>query len=154
VAAFTTNEEAAMAHLRKTVSIAASPDAVWRVLGDLAATPEWNPGTVAARMEDSVRVCRTTDGGEIREEIRDYSAERRGYRFRHLRVPLPVASSGGAFSVEPGDGGGSVVVLDAEFEPLDPAAAPELERMLGRALEQALASLRRRVEEGRSWQEG
>jgi uncharacterized protein YndB with AHSA1/START domain len=143
-----------MAHLRKTVSIAASPDAVWSVLGDLAATRDWNPGTVAARMEGSVRVCETADGGEIREEIRDYSSERRAYSFRHLQVPLPVASSSGAFSVVPGADGGSVVALDAEFEPLDPAASPELERMLGGALEQALASLRRRVEEGRSWQEG
>lgn len=141
-----------MAHLQKTVSIDAPPDSVWAVLGDLAATSEWLPGTVAARMEGTVRICRTADGGEIREEITEYSAEDRRYRYQHLQTPLPVGRSIGTFSVEAAERGGSLVLLDAEFDALEPAHEPEIERMFGDALDQALESLRRRVEWGVTWQ--
>jgi mxaD protein len=141
-----------MTHLHKTISIAASPDAVWDVLGDLAATSEWNPGTIAARMEGAVRICDTADGHEIHEEISDYSAEQRTYRFRHRQVPLPVQSSTGTFAVHAGSDGGAVVVLDCDFEALDASFEADIERMFGDALERALESLRRRIEQGLSWQ--
>jgi uncharacterized protein YndB with AHSA1/START domain len=141
-----------MTHLHKTISIDASPQAVWAVLGDLAATTEWLPGTVAARMDESIRICSTADGHEIREEISDYSPETYSYRYRHLEVPLPVRSSTGTFAVHAGAGGSAVVVLDAELDALDAAMEPDLERMFGDALGQALESLRRRVETGALWQ--
>lgn len=65
-------------------------------------------------------------------------------------MPLPVSSSQGTFAVEARDGG-SVVVLDAEFEPSDPAGEAELKQMLEAAYGEALASLRRRVEPGLRW---
>lgn len=141
-----------MVHLRKTISIAAAPEAVWGVLGDLAATREWLPGTLAARMEGSIRICETADGGEVHEEITDYSPERHTYRYRHLRVPLPVTNSTGTFAVEPAAAGGAVVLLESEFDALDAAMEPEIERMFGAALDEALESLRRRVEQGVFWQ--
>jgi uncharacterized protein YndB with AHSA1/START domain len=141
-----------MAHLHKTISIDASPEAVWDVLGALAATSEWLPGTVAARMDGTIRVCETADGNEIREEISDYSPERRSYRFRHLQVPLPVKNSTGKFAVDAGTSGGAIVVLEADFDALDPAMEAQIEHMFGGALDQALVSLRRRVEQGASWQ--
>lgn len=141
-----------MSHLHKTVSIDASPEAVWEVLGALAATSEWLPGTVAARMDGMIRICETADGGEIHEEISDYSPERRTYRFRHLQVPLPVQNSTGKFAVDTGTNGGALVVLEADFDVLDPAMEAQIEQMFGGALDQALASLRRRVEHGVTWQ--
>ena len=141
-----------MAYLRKTITIEASPETVWAVLGDLAATREWLPGTIDARMEGPIRICDTADGNEIREEITDYSPGRRTYRYRHIQVPLPVKSSTGKFAVEAGSSGGAVVVLESEFDALDPAMESQIERMFGGALEQALESLRRRVEQGVSWQ--
>jgi uncharacterized protein YndB with AHSA1/START domain len=140
-----------MPHLHKTISIDAPPDAVWAVLGDLAATPEWLPGTVAARMEAMTRICTTADGSEIREEIADYSPERRTYTYRHLKVPLPVRNSRGTFIVRADGSDDAVVVLDADFDALDPAMEREIEQMFGGALEQALESLRRRVEQGVTW---
>jgi uncharacterized protein YndB with AHSA1/START domain len=141
-----------MARLRKSISIDASPEAVWAVLGDLAATTEWLPGTVSARMEGSVRVCSMADGNEVREEISDYSSELRTYRFRHIQVPLPIANSTGTFTVEDEEAGQARVVLDVSFDALDTATEGEVGRMFGGALEQSLESLRRRVETGRVWQ--
>jgi hypothetical protein len=63
-----------------------------------------------------------------------------------------VRSSTGTFAVHAGAGGSAVVVLDAELDALDAAMEPDLERMFGDALEQALESLRRRVETGALWQ--
>jgi uncharacterized protein YndB with AHSA1/START domain len=139
-----------MPQLRNTIAIDASPNAVWEVLGDLAATTEWLPGTVAARMDGDVRTCTTADGNEIREEISDYSPEQRRYRFRHLAVPMPIADSGGVFTVEPRDGGAEVV-LETSFEALDGMDAEQVAGMIDGAFQQALVSLKRRVEEGARW---
>jgi uncharacterized protein YndB with AHSA1/START domain len=141
-----------MVQLRKTVEIDASRDAVWALLGDLAATTEWLPGTAAARMQGSTRICTTADGFDIREEITDYAPERHSYRFRHLELPMPVKNSMGSFRVEPRDGG-SLVVLEDQFEALDSTQEAEIAAMFGGALDQALQALKRRVEEGRRWDE-
>ncbi len=139
-----------MVQLRKTVAIDAPPEAVWEVLGDLAATSEWLPGTVAARMEGSTRICTTADGFEIREEISDYAPEERSYRYRHLDIPVPVTNSSGSFRVEPRNGGAQVV-LECQFEALDTAQETQVGQMFEGALEQSLQSLKRRVEQGQRW---
>jgi uncharacterized protein YndB with AHSA1/START domain len=141
-----------MVELRKTVEIDASPEAVWAVVGDLAATAEWLPGTVAARMDGTTRICTTADGFEIREEISGYSPGHRRYAYRHLAVPLPVRDSSGSFAVEP-SGERATVVLEARFEALDPAQEAQVEQIFGGALEHALESLKRRVERGARWDE-
>lgn len=142
-----------MARLRNTVGIDATPDAVWEVLGDLAATTEWLPGTIAARMDDDVRTCTTADGFDIRERITDYSPERRSYRFEHLALPVPVRDSRGAFTVEPAEEGRAEVVLETSFEALEPAQEKQVAQMMDGALRQALESLRRRVEQGAHWRD-
>jgi uncharacterized protein YndB with AHSA1/START domain len=141
-----------MVELRKTVEIHASPEAVWDILGDLAATAEWLPGTLDARMEGSTRICTTAEGFEIREEISHYTPDQHSYGFRHLEVPLPVKSSTGSFRVEPRDSG-SLVVVEDRFEALEPSQEAEVFAMFGGAVEQSLQALKRRVEEGRRWHE-
>jgi uncharacterized protein YndB with AHSA1/START domain len=135
-----------------TVDINADPDAVWAVLSDLPATRWWLPGVVAARVDGDLRVCTMADGQEIHERISDISAERRSYRFEHLRTPLPVASSGGTFTVTAGaDPGTARVTLRTSVEPLDAGSAEELARMIQGAFGQSLESLRRYVEEKTAW---
>jgi uncharacterized protein YndB with AHSA1/START domain len=140
-----------MAQLRKTVEIDATPSAVWQVLGDLAATTEWLPGTIAARMDGAIRTCTTADGFDIREEITDYSPERRSYSFKHLDVPMPVQDSIGSFAIEPDGPGGSQVVLEASFEVLAAGQEEQVVAMMDGALQLALESLKRRVEQGTRW---
>ena len=105
--------------IQNRIKIAASPDRVWAVLGDLAAAHTWIPGITTAKVEGMKRVCTTADGREIREEISDYSAEKRTYRYKHLQQPLPVKNSHGIFTLQ-AEGAGSVVVWEAEFEVPDP----------------------------------
>jgi carbon monoxide dehydrogenase subunit G len=140
-----------MVRLHHTIQIDATPDAVWDLLGDLAATPEWLPGTRAARMDGDIRTCTTTGGFDIREQISDYSAEQRTYSFRHLAVPMPVEDSSGSFAVEPDGDDRSRVTLDTSFTALDPRQEDQVRAMLDSALQQALASLKRTVQEGKRW---
>ncbi len=134
------------------VDIAAEPDDVWAVLADLPGTRWWLPGVVAARVDGDVRVCSMADGQEIHERISDVSPERRGYRFEHLRVPLPVQRSHGDFTVSAGPvAGTSRVVLQISFVPLDPTAGEELSGVIQGAFGQSLQSLRRYVEEKVAW---
>lgn len=134
-----------MIKVRNAARVNASPEEVWRILGDLVRAPEYVPGVVTARMEGMVRVCRDTYGNEIREELSDYSPEKRAYRFRHLKVPLPVQRSEGSFSVE-SDGTGALVRLDWEVEPVDPARETEMAPLIDGASKQTLERLRDRVE--------
>lgn len=106
---------------RNAVRIQAPLDTVWKVVGDLESVTRWVPGVTTCRLDGSTRIC---NEGAIQEEISEYSAERRSYRFRHLRIPLPVRSSEGSFTVAAD--GGTVVVLEWSFEAADPAQEAEL----------------------------
>lgn len=140
-----------MVELRNTIAIDASPEAVWDVLGDLGATDEWLPGIVAALMEGSTRICTTADGFEIREEISDYQPERRTFRYQHVQVPMPIENSGGSFVVEPDEDGSALVVLESSFEAVESAQEAQVGQMINRAFQQALESLKRRVEHRTRW---
>jgi uncharacterized protein YndB with AHSA1/START domain len=138
-------------HLTNTIEIKASPEKVWAVLGDLAATPDWLPGTISVRIDGETRVCVMADGSQVHEQISGYSAEGRTYHWRHLRVPLPVRDSSGTFTVTAGDTGSSTVTLHAQFEPLDQAASAEVTKMIDGAFQQSLEALRRFIESGVRW---
>lgn len=141
-----------MPTITNSVDVKASPDDVWALLSDMPATRHWLPGVVVARMDGEVRVCQMADGQEVHEKISDVSAERRSYRFEHVRVPLPVRHSGGTFTVTAGpDPDTATVTLTTTFEPLDPTSADQLTGMIHGAFQQSLESLRRYVEDKRPW---
>ena len=133
------------------IEVDASADEVWAVLADLPATRMWLPGVVSARVDGAVRVCTMADGQEIHERISDVSAERRSFRFDHLKVALPVRESGGTFTVTSAPDTGATVTLRTSFEPLDPTATEQLTGMIHAAFQQSLESLRRFIEEKRTW---
>lgn len=64
---------------------------------------------------------------------------------------MPVRDSSGSFTVDPGSGGGSQVVLETSFEALDGAQEEQVRQMMDQALQQALEALKRRVERGARW---
>jgi uncharacterized protein YndB with AHSA1/START domain len=141
-----------MPSITNTVEVKATPEQVWAVLADMPATRFWLPGAVAARMDGSVRICRMADGQEVHEQISDIDPQRHAYRFRHLRVPLPVAESSGTFTVTAGPTAGTATVtLETTFTPLDPSTADQLTSVIGRAFEESVESLRRYVEDNTTW---
>ena len=139
-----------MPHISTTVQIDATPEAVWAVLGDLTATPDWLPGVVSASFEGSTRICILADGTQIHEQISGHNHRVRSYHFRHLRTPLPVHDLHGSFTVAADAAGNALVTLDTTFQPADPAPA-ELTNMIQNAFGQSLASLRRWIEKHQRW---
>jgi uncharacterized protein YndB with AHSA1/START domain len=138
-------------NLRNKIVIDATPEQVWAVLGELAATDEWLPGVVKAELKGSRRVCTMADGSEIHEEISDHVPEQKSFRYRHVQVPLPVKDSGGSFVVEPSENGGSTVLLESSFAALDSDHEEQVGQMIEGAFQQSLESLKRRVEKGARW---
>jgi uncharacterized protein YndB with AHSA1/START domain len=133
-----------MPALHNTITIAAPPEEVWRVVGDLAAAPEWVPGVVEAKVDAATRICRTADGAEIEEDI-DVDPADHSWSYRQSRVPLPISDSRGTMRVTP-SGDGAEVVWDAEFEVVG-QDEEQTTAMIDGYYRQALESLRRRIED-------
>lgn len=133
-----------MPRLRNEIHIDASPEEVWAIVGNLAATPEWIPGIVEAAVDGATRVCRTADGNEIHETITERSDDSRTLSYEQSRVPLPIDGSRGTMRVR-SNGDESVVEWEAEFE-----APDEVASMVDGYYKETLESLRRRVAGGRT----
>jgi len=134
-----------MPSFRYTVDIAATPDEVWAVLGDLTSVVRWIPGVTSAARTDTGRRCTFADGHVQNEQILDYSPDIRSYRYVIDGAPLPVRDNTGRFAVEDVDGGARVV-WDSSFIPLDPAKGDEVARMWEPFLPLMLDNLKNLVE--------
>jgi carbon monoxide dehydrogenase subunit G len=135
-----------MPSFRHTIDIAATPDQVWSVLGDLTSVDRWIPGVAAVTRTDTGRICTFDDGHVQQEQILDYSLTTRSYRYVIDGAPLPVRDNTGTFSVEDADNG-SRVVWESSFVALDPTAAGDLARMWEPYLPVVLATRKKVVED-------
>jgi mxaD protein len=134
-----------MPSFRQTIDVAADPEAAWRVLGNLASVDRWIPDVVKVEVDGMTRRCTFADGRVQHEEILDYSSAARSFRYT-IDGGLPVTDNRGGFSVEPA-GDGARIVWESSFEPVDPAAGPELSRMWEGVLPLVLANLKALIEE-------
>jgi uncharacterized protein YndB with AHSA1/START domain len=135
-----------MPRIDNEIVVERSPEEVWALLGDLAAVTRWVPGVAAARMEEMRRVCTMEDGGEIHEEIADFSDKERRYRYEQTVHPLGFKRSLGTLAVEPHGEGHSRVVWRAELEFGDPSQEAQFLGMLEQGYAGALARLKEAVE--------
>ncbi len=133
-----------MPSFHETIDIEADPEVTWDVLGDLASVDRWLPGIARVEVDAMTRVCTFADGRVQREQISDYSAEKRSYRYA-IEGGLPVRDNRGRFAVEARPGG-SRVLWESSFEPLDRAAEAELTEMWRGALPVVLGNLKQLVE--------
>jgi mxaD protein len=129
------------------IAIRGLPDDVWAILGDLAAVSRWVPGVTSARIEGSRRICTLEDGGEIHEEITEFSDERQRYAYEQVVHPLGFELSRGTLTVE-GNGDGSTVAWRAQVELADPRQDEQVLPMLRRGYAAALSRLKEVVEQG------
>jgi uncharacterized protein YndB with AHSA1/START domain len=134
-----------MPSFRRTIDIAATPEQVWHVLGDLTSVDRWIPGVTSVTRTDTGRVCTFDDGHVQSEQILDYSPQTYSYRYVIDGAPLPVRDNAGTFTVEDADGQARVV-WDSSFVALDPATAAQLAEMWEPYLPMVLANLKQLVE--------
>jgi mxaD protein len=129
------------------IGIERPPEQVWAILGDLAAVPRWVPGVVTARIEGTRRICTLEDGGEIHEEISEFSDERQRYAYEQVVHPLEFKLSRGTLTVE-GNGDGSTVAWRSQVELADPMQDEQVLPMLRQGYAAALSRLKEVVERG------
>jgi uncharacterized protein YndB with AHSA1/START domain len=123
------------------IAVAQPPERVWAILGDLTAVTRWVPGIASVRLEGTRRICVLEDGGEIHEEIADFSDQRRRYAYTQPVHPLGLERSEGTLAVE-ANGSGSRVVWKAEVEFGAPGQEPQMLPMLQQGYAAALQQLK------------
>jgi hypothetical protein len=128
----------------KTLQVRAPADRAWAVIGDLTVMGELG-GAREVKVEGMTRVCAFPDGAVQHERIGDYSPDQRSYRYAIEDGPLPLKNNQGSFVVKAA-GADSVIVWEAEFEPMDPSQEQEMSEMWEGAMEQVLAGVKERIE--------
>jgi mxaD protein len=114
------------------VTIAATPDEVWKKVGDFAAVGDLFPGIESFRMEDGDRVIGMF-GMEIREKLLARDEESRVITYSVVGG-VPIDSHTATISVEP-DGAGSTVIWAYNVTP------DEMAPIFGDTYKGALAAL-------------
>ena len=113
-----------MAQITRSVTVKASPETVWALIGGFQALPDWHPAAEgsAKEMVDGVEHRRLSlaGGGEILEKA--LGSDGMSYGYEIVESPLPVNNYRSIISVV-GAGGGSVVVCSSTFDALADNAA-------------------------------
>ena len=78
-----------MAVFSESIEIAASPDAVWAVVGDVANISGWLPFIEESRSEGEYRQCQSI-AGPLRERILARDDEARNYDYTILDAPMEI----------------------------------------------------------------
>ncbi|MGU3662983.1 SRPBCC family protein [Methylobacterium sp. A49B] len=106
----------------QTITIRASPDAVWKVVGPFGGIGSWHPGVASVEAtggdsEGGVRKVTLKAGGTLVEGLDEWKAEGRTYSYRmsdpDLKA-LPVSSYSATVTVTP-EGDGSKVEWMGRF---------------------------------------
>jgi hypothetical protein len=130
----------------ETIVIAADPDAVWKVAGDVGAIAEWVPAIESSRLEGDVRHATFAGGGgDATERIVSRDDAARSYVYEYLSGPLPLEVYRSRMSVR-GHGDGAEVVWEAEFTAGSAAEETQLATAIGGIYRSALETLQKRLE--------
>jgi len=121
--------------VEESTVLAASPAAVWKVIGEFNDLSGWHPMIAATSIvkgtnnaKGAVRSLTTKDGAKIVEELLAYDGKSHSMRYRFLESPLPVKDYVATLAVKP-EGTGSRIVWKSEFKrtgDIDDAKAKEL----------------------------
>jgi mxaD protein len=114
------------------VTIAATPDEVWKKVGDFAGVAEFFPGIESFRLEDDDRIIGMF-GMEIRERLLARDEENRVLTYSVVDG-VPIETHTATISVEP-DGDGSLVIWAYDVTP------DEMAPIFGDTYKGALAAL-------------
>jgi aromatase len=154
-----------------SITVAASPDAVYALVADVSAWPQvFGPTVHVEVLEESDAADGAHDAaGEqllriwaiANEQVRTWTSRRtldpraRVIRFRQVVSAAPVASMGGTWRIEAVDGGTTRVVLLHDYRAVgdDPEAEEFIERAIDRNSVAELAALKNAAELGDSAEE-
>lgn len=133
-------------NVTETVVIAASPDTVWRVAGDVGAIADWVPAIESCRMEGDLRHATFAGGaGDATERIVEHDDAARAYSYEYLSGPLPLEVYLSRLSVQD-HSEGAEVVWASEFTAASPEAESQLAAAIADIYRSSLEELKKRTE--------
>lgn len=103
--------------VKKSVDVAAAPDAAWKAVGDFCGIGGWHPAVAKCEISTkdgaTVRTITLKDGAKLVEK----QTENKGRSYTYVIVdgPLPVSNYKSTISVEP-KGSGSAIVWVGAFD--------------------------------------
>ncbi|CAG9204098.1 Polyketide cyclase/dehydrase and lipid transport [Paraburkholderia tropica] len=110
-----------MAQAQSSIRIAATPDAVWQLIGGFNSLPDWLPYIPSSELSEGGRVRRlATPGGDvIVERLEAFDQRARSYSYSILEAPFPVTAYRSTLQVrEIEDGRAAQVEWSGEFTPV------------------------------------
>jgi hypothetical protein len=138
-------EEDVMGDVQESIEIAASPDAVWAVGGDVGGVAAWIPAITEAHLDGDLRHATLTDGGQVVERIVRRDDAARTYEYEFVEGPFPFRHYRSRFSVT-GRDGASTVEWRADLGADDPSVERELVAGIGESYRASLEALRAHIE--------
>ncbi len=104
--------------VKKAVDVPASPDAVWKTIGDFCGIANWHPAIekceISKKDDATFRTLSLKGGGTILEKETAWDNKGKSYSYAIEESPLPVANYKATLAVEP-KGSGSEVIWSSTF---------------------------------------
>lgn len=95
--------------ITETIVIPATPDAVWKVGGDVGNVADWIPALEESHLDGDVRHATFAGGGDATERIVERDDVARSYTYEYLSGPLALEAYRSRFSVREHPDGAEVV---------------------------------------------
>lgn len=108
-----------MAKASAQISIPASADSVWRLIGGFNALPDWLPYIPKSELSEGgrVRTLANPAGEAIVERLLAFDEAQRSYSYAILSAPFPVTGYSSTLRVLEAAGGTARVEWSGEFTP-------------------------------------
>lgn len=106
-----------MPQVTQSITVAAVPDDVWKIVGDVGNVHTWIPPITATRMDGDLRIVTFADGGEARERIDSRTDKRHTYTYTYIDGPIPLDEYTSTITVSAHpDGAGSIITWAATLQ--------------------------------------
>ena len=108
------------AKLSRSVTVQATPAAVWAAIGPFCAIGEWHPAIASCNLDGKATPTRTLvtrDGAKFVELQLGYNNAARRYSYTFTTSPVPVTGYASTFSVTPSGKHASVVTWSGAYTP-------------------------------------
>ncbi len=108
--------------VKKSVDVAAAPDAVWKAVGDFCGIGTWHPAVEKCELQQkdgkTFRLLSLKGGGTILEQQSAWDDAAHSYGYTIVESPLPVANYASTLSVT-ANGTGSTITWVGQFDAKD-----------------------------------
>lgn len=107
-------------NVSKDVTVNASPDTTWKMIGDFNHLDVWHPVVISSELThdktNNVRLLTLANGATITEKEVSRDDAKRSYTYAIVESPLPIANYVSTISVSPTADGKSTVTWRSSFD--------------------------------------